>query len=158
MAVADLSPALGGEEFDTGPVHGADVLERCGSRKLARPDGLLQGRSGNEVEAVEIDAVGRDIRGDAQILAPDPVALAGKPVKEVDNHGRAIAIADGADEANRLLLACAPPLPPPDGGIEALHPDGDTIDSGLEAGVDLLGIEMDDAPLERDLAIGGEGE
>lgn len=119
----------------------------------ARP---LQGRSGNEVEAVEVDAVGRDVGDDPQVLAPDGLGLAGQAEQEVDDDRRAVAVAQRLDEGDRLVAAGAATLPAAHGGVEALDADGDAVGAGLEAGVDLLGVEMDDAPLDGDLAARGE--
>src|SRR5690606_25018311 len=75
MAVADLLPASAGKSLDAGPVHASKVRQRGHRRKLSGGRGPVQRRSGDEVEAVEIDAVRRDRGSDVQVLAPDVAGL-----------------------------------------------------------------------------------
>ncbi len=111
------------------------------------------GRAWNEIEPVEIDAVGAELVGDAQILAPDLRRLSRQPVEQVDHQRDAVAVADAFEETDRLLLVGAASQPTANLGIETLHPDRYAVDARGDATVDLGFVEMDDAALKRDFAI-----
>src|SRR5690606_11512702 len=70
MTVADLLPALTAKEIRAGAVEAAEIGQRRRVGELAGAGGAVQRRAGNEVEPVEVDAVGGDGSCDRQILAP----------------------------------------------------------------------------------------
>src|SRR5690606_31085848 len=148
VVVRELTPIAAAEEIRSCAIERADIAKPCGGGKLAGGNRLGQGRAGDKIKAVEIDAVGGESGGRLQILMPDFGRLAGQAIDEVDHQGGAVAVADPLEKAHGFLAARPPALPPTHLGVETLDADRETIRAGLEAGVDFFRIEMDDAALD----------
>ena len=153
MVVADLAPVPASKELGAHAVKGADPAQIGCRREFSGRNRLGERRRRDEVQSVEIETVGADIRSRLEIPLPHVQRLARQPVNQIDHQRGAILIGKIFEKTDGLLPARTPALPSPDIGIECLDADGKTVRARFQAGIDLVRSKMDDPPLDCDLAI-----